>query len=82
MHGFGDVPFPYPIYQAIGANQKPIAFFVRHGREVRTNGRVSSADDFIQRRTARMAAVLDNPLFPFPERLFSVFSALGEKANS
>jgi len=24
----------------------------------------------------------DNPLFPFPDRLSSVFSALGEKANS
>jgi imidazoleglycerol phosphate synthase glutamine amidotransferase subunit HisH len=24
----------------------------------------------------------DNPLFPLSERLFSVFSALGEKANS
>ena len=23
-----------------------------------------------------------NPLFPFPDRLSSVFSALGEKANS
>ncbi|MFN5834112.1 MAG: tryptophan--tRNA ligase, partial [Akkermansiaceae bacterium] len=23
-----------------------------------------------------------NPLFPFPDRLFSVFSALDEKANS
>ena len=28
------------------------------------------------------AAVEDNPLFPFPDRLSSVFSALGEKANS
>jgi len=26
--------------------------------------------------------VCDNPLFPFPDRLSSVFSALGEKANS
>jgi hypothetical protein len=25
---------------------------------------------------------LGNPLFPFPDRLSSVFSALGEKANS
>jgi hypothetical protein len=24
----------------------------------------------------------ENPLFPFPDRLSSVFSALGEKANS
>jgi hypothetical protein len=28
------------------------------------------------------ALPLDNPLFPFPDRLSSVFSALGEKANS
>ena len=28
------------------------------------------------------AEATDNPLFPFPDRPSSVFSALGEKANS
>jgi len=27
-------------------------------------------------------ALIDNPLFPFPDRLRSVFSALDEEANS
>jgi hypothetical protein len=31
---------------------------------------------------AQMKALEGNPLFPFPDRLSSVFSALGEKANS
>jgi hypothetical protein len=29
-----------------------------------------------------LAILIGNPLFPLSERLFSVFSALGEKANS
>ncbi|MFN5579339.1 MAG: hypothetical protein ACK49X_06955, partial [Akkermansiaceae bacterium] len=32
--------------------------------------------------TAPKAKPTINPLFPFPDRLSSVFSALGEKANS
>jgi hypothetical protein len=32
--------------------------------------------------TADTSLTMANPLFPFPDRLSSVFSALGEKANS
>jgi hypothetical protein len=40
------------------------------------------AAEVLQGKVGALAGTPDNPLFPFPDRLPSVFSALGEKANS